>query len=105
MRLVVSSLKMPAAQNDRSVISNQRDLKIRKGQRTHLLARVVLFPVTVQHSLPAVVDVIAGNEHRVFGAGIAIHVAFNISAIPGVSLRVEHSTNGREHPRFALFWL
>src|SRR5437879_3204972 len=105
MRLVVGSFKMPAAQENPCVISNRGDLKSRKGQRTHLLARVVVSLVTVQHGLPAAVDVIAGNEHRVFGAGIAIHVAFNISAIPGVSLRVEHGANGRDDPGFAFVWL
>src|SRR2546428_8751405 len=79
MRLVVGPFQMPTSQNDRSVIPNQCDLKIREGQRTHLLERVVVFLVTVQHGLPAAVDGIAGNEDRVFGAGIAIHVAFYIS--------------------------
>src|SRR6266851_4229198 len=105
MRLVIGPFQMPAAEDNRSVMSNQGDLKFRKRQRTHLLARVVVFLVTIQHGLPAAVDVIAGDKHRVFGAGIAIHVAFNISAIPGVSLRVEHGANGPDGPAFAFVWL
>src|SRR2546430_9258537 len=56
--------QMPAAQNNRSVIPNQCDLKIRESQRTHLLARVVVFLVTVHHGLPAAVDKIGRASCR-----------------------------------------
>src|SRR5688572_2740856 len=104
MRLVVDSFQKPTAQHNRGIISNRRDFKIRKSQRTHLFARVVGFLVTVQHGLPAATDVIAGNKYSVSGTSIAIHVAFNVPAVPGIALRLEHGPNVSADPAFAFVW-
>ena len=55
MRLVFGSLQMPTTQNNRGVISYRRYFEIRKCQRAHLFAGVVVFLVTIEHGLPAAV--------------------------------------------------
>ncbi len=104
VRLVSCPLEMPAAKDDRGIVSHRRDFEVRKSQRAHLFPRVVVFLITLEHSLPATRDVIAGNENRVFRALVAIHVTGHITAIPGIALRVEHGTDSRDDVAFAFVW-
>ena len=94
VRLVVSSLQTPTAQNQRRVLTQHRDFEIRKCKHSHLLARVVILLVAIEDRLPSATDVVATNKLCVRRAIIAIHVAFDVAAVPRVTLRVEHSADG-----------
>src|SRR5258708_4524816 len=94
MRLVVSSLQTPAAQNQRRVLTQHCDFEIRKCQRSHLLARVVILFVAIEDRLPSATNVVAADKFCVRRAIIAIHVAFDVAAIPRVTLRVEDGADG-----------
>ena len=87
---------MPAAEDRCGAASEQLEFKFRKSKRPHLFAGVITLLVTVEYSLPSASEVIAGNENRVSGARIAVHVPFNISAVPGGNLCVKHGPNGRD---------
>ena len=94
MRLIAGSLQMPAPNRHRCIIAQDTGFEIRKRQCTHLLARVVIFLVAIVHGLPTTRDGIAGNKRDVRRASVAIHIAFNVAAIPGVPLCVKHGAHG-----------
>src|SRR5688572_2898559 len=94
MWLIARPLQMPAAHNGDSVVVDWPELQIRKRQCSHLLARVVAFNVTITHCLPTVGHAVAGHKDNRIQSSIAIHVAVNVTTIPGGALRIEYCCNG-----------
>ena len=64
--LVLGTLQMPAHQNEGTTISQRGDFQIRKSQRAHFLARVVILFVTIQHGLSTASHVVATHEDCFF---------------------------------------
>ena len=62
MRLVGRALQPPTTQHQGCVTTQHCDFKIRKCQRAHLFARVVLFLVTIEHILPTARNAVATDE-------------------------------------------
>ena len=93
VRLVSRSLQMPAPNRQRCIVAQDGGFEIRKRQRTHLLARVIILLIAIMYGLPAAREGIAGNKGDISVASITIHVAFNITTIPGLLLCVKHGAH------------
>src|SRR5258705_11490654 len=94
MRLILGALQMPATKHNGCIFTWQRKLQIGKGQGSHLFARVVVFLITIEDCLPAARYVIPGNKYRLIRTIVAIHVAFDVATIPGITLRIKDGANG-----------
>ncbi len=94
VRLIVSSLQLPATNRHRSIIAYDAGFEIGKRQCPHFLTRVVIFLVAIVHGLPTAREGIAGNKCDISGASVAIHVALKVASIPSISLCVKHGPHG-----------
>ena len=59
VRFISAAFKEPTTKYDRTVFAQESYLEIRELQLTHLLARVVTPLITLEHSVPAAIHVIA----------------------------------------------
>ena len=94
MRFITRSLQSPTAKDHGSILAQHRYFNIRECQYAHFLSGVVALFVAIQNHLPTAIDAIAGNEHSVRRTVVAFHVAFDVAAIPRVTLHVEHRVDG-----------
>src|ERR1043166_1412840 len=94
MRLVTRAFQTPSTQHQRRIRAQDLDLQISKRQRSHLFTRVVFLLVTIEHFLPTARDAVAADELSIRRTIITIHVAFDVTAVPGSRLRVKNRANG-----------
>src|SRR5688500_9974837 len=90
MRLISFALQMPAPNGNRCIVAQDSGFQIRKSQRSHFFARVVVFLVTIMHGLPASRYCIAGDKRDIRRPSVAIHVGFNFAPIPCISLSLKY---------------
>src|SRR5205814_10529479 len=81
--------------HERCIFTEDVDFEIRKGERAHLLARVIMLLVSIKNFLPTAGDAVTAHELSLGRTIVAIHVTFNIATIPGGSLCVEHRADDR----------
>src|SRR5947209_2182351 len=93
VRRIIRARELPATRDDCVEGAQGFEVEIVEGKRAHLVARVVGFFVAVEHRLPAARDGIAGDEDSRVAALVAVHVAFDVAAIPSRRLRVEHGAD------------
>src|SRR5215470_18564929 len=102
MRFVARTLQMPPSQHHRRIFSEQCDFQIGKGQCPHLLSCAVIFFVAFEDGLPTSSDVVARNKDCVIGPFVTVHVAVDITAVPGITLCFDDGTYS--HLRLVRTW-
>src|SRR6266568_2964708 len=65
VRFIFRTFQSPTAQYNGNVIAHWSDLQIGKGERAHLLSRVITLLVSIEHRLPAMSHAVAGNKDRI----------------------------------------
>src|SRR5215207_2606943 len=97
-RGVGGARELPAADGHHVELAERLELKLREGERAHLLAGVVARPVAVVDGLPAARDRVAGDEGRLRLLRVALHVAGHVAAVPRRRLRLDDGAHGRDVP-------
>src|SRR5437016_6221724 len=62
VRFVVRPFQTPTSQHERCIFTEDVDFEIRKGERAHLLARVIMLLVSIKNFLPTAGDAVTAHE-------------------------------------------
>src|ERR1041385_3411993 len=95
VRLVIRAFQTPTSQNERRIFAEDVDFEIRKRERAHLLARVITLLVSIKDFLPAARDAVTTHELGLRRTVVAIHVTWNVAAVPSRGLCFEDRSDCR----------
>jgi len=99
VRLIVDAFQSPASQDDGRIITKRPDFEIGESERAHLGAIGIFFLVTITNRLPAAADFVFRNKGGgvraglAVSAGITIHEAIDVAAVPGFLLRLKNGAD------------
>ena len=93
---IICARELPASVGEDVEGAERFDVQVGEAERAHLVARVVRFFVAFEHGLPTMRDGVAGDERSRLGALVAIHEAFDVTAIPSRLLRLDDCAHRRD---------
>src|SRR5207237_2577592 len=93
-RVALLHREVPGAAHERCVVCDDVDGYVGERERAHLFPfTLILFAIAIERRLPAVRHVRAAEERQVRRVPVALHVRFEVAAIPPGDLLVKYLTN------------
>src|ERR1700678_4096280 len=92
-RLVAFPLELELTDHKSGVRTGYMNFEARECKPPHRFAIRIIFPVAIEHGLPAAGDSVRADECRFVGLPVAGHERVNIAAIPRIGLHLEELAN------------